>query len=312
MKTCPECGAQLSDKQEVCPSCGTDYLEATIASITGDAGTTESDTVLMILNGMEDSLRVLDSVAKPKMGDTLRRIAIPVWGIALSTCILAGVLCKALFFYLLAIIPAILLIKALIKRQNMTQGERVAMATAKVFAEDAARVRAEYAGSDQVIARLDAMQQRVDDTLASLDRVHRSNKRTIVAILVVVLLLFGVGVGALAIRNHNARKAEAEYEALPQWVKSRDSYIMSDQNDEYGDNSLRMNVLSLMLAADEFAAAEGFFFDYCMGRVGDADCALLIVERYRNDGDKDSLNIFIDRLKLRYDSDTAKLRGLKM
>ena len=63
MKTCPECGTQLSDKQEICPACGANYLEATIASITGNAGTTESDTAMMLLNGMEDSLRILNSVS---------------------------------------------------------------------------------------------------------------------------------------------------------------------------------------------------------------------------------------------------------
>lgn len=316
MKTCPECGAQLSDKQEICPACGANYLEATIASITGNAGTTESDTAMMLLNGMEDSLRVLDSVSKPTLGDTLRRMALPIWGGAVVACVIAGLLCKALFFYLLAIAPAVPFVKALVltllRRQSMAQGERVALATAKVFAEDAEKMRAEYAGSVQIIDRIDAMQEKVNKALASLEKSHKRNRIIIIVIASIVLAFFTVGVGALAIHNFKNRKAEAEYAALPEWVKARDSYLASDQNDEYGDNSLRMNVITLMLEANEEAAAEGFFLDNCMGYVGDADCALLIIDHYHKTGNKDALNIFIDRLKLRYDSDTQKLRKLKL
>lgn len=316
MKSCPKCGNTLSDTENICRVCGTDYVEATIASITGNAGATESDSVKMMLNGIEDSLRVLDSVAKPSMKDTMRRMALPIWGAALTACVVAGLLCKALFFYLLAIIPLVLVVKALIRKltgkADMTQGERVAYATAKVFAEDASRIRAEYATSEQVIERIEAMQQKIDNSLSSLKSVHARNRIVIMVLSAVVFVLFSVGVGALAIRNHKARKAEAEYEALPAWVKARDGYLASDMNNEYGDNLLRMNVLTLMLEAGEVAAAEGFFFDSCMGYMGDADCATLIIDHYRKDGDKSSLNTFIDRLKLRYDSDTNKLRKLKL
>lgn len=316
MKTCPECGTQLSDKQEICPACGVNYLEATIASITGNAGTTESDTAMMLLNGMEDSLRILNSVAKPTLGDTLRRMALLVWGVSVVACVVAGLLCKAPFFYILAIAPAVPFIKALVlvllRRQNMTNGERVAMATAKVFAEDAEKMRAEYAGSVQIIDRIDAMQDKVDNTLASLKSAHKRNKVIIIVLFSIVLAIFSVGVGALAIHNFKNRKAEAEYAALPEWIKARDNYLSSDQNNEYGDNSLRMGVITLMLEANEEAAAESFFFDSCMGYVGDADCALLIINHYRKASNKDALNIFIDRLTLRYNSDTAKLRKLKL
>ncbi len=316
MKSCPKCGATLSDSQNVCPACGTDYVQATIAAITGNAGATESDAVAMTLNGMEDSLRVLDSVAKPTMKNTLHRIALPVWGVALVACIVAGLLCNAPFFYLLAIAPLVVTVVALTRKltgkASMTQGERIALATAKVFAEDAARMRAEYATSEQVIARLDGMQQKIDTTLASIEAAHSRNKKIIMAISIVVLLLFSTGVGALAIRNFKARRAEAAYEALPEWVKARDNYLASEHNSEFGDNALRMEVITLMLEADEEAATEGFFLDHCMGYVGDADCARLIIDHYRANEDKSALNTFIDRLNLRYDSDTAKLRKLKL
>lgn len=315
MKSCPNCGNTLSDSENICRTCGADYVEATIASITGNAGTTESDSVKMMLNGMEDSLRVLDSVAKPSMKDTMRRMALPVWGGAIVACVLAGLLCNALFFYLLAIAPLVPFVKALFRKltgkSDMTQGEKVALATAKVFADDASRIRAEYATSEQVIERIEAMQQKIDNSLSSLKSVHSRNTKIITALSIATLVIFSIGVGALAIRNHKARKAEAAYEALPAWVKARDSYLESDMNNEYGDNSLRMNVIALMLEAEEVAAAEGFFFDNCMGNVGDADCAKLIIDHYRNSGDKSSLNTFIDRLKLRYDSDTNRLRNLK-
>lgn len=34
MKTCPVCGAQMPDSQNLCPACGADYVEAVVNDIT--------------------------------------------------------------------------------------------------------------------------------------------------------------------------------------------------------------------------------------------------------------------------------------
>lgn len=47
------------------------------------------------------------------------------------------------------------------------------------------------------------------------------------------------------------------------------------------------------------------------GRMGDVDCALLIARHYKTHNDAEALGAFTDRVKLRYDSDTRKVKSLK-
>lgn len=127
----------------------------------------------------------------------------------------------------------------------------------------------------------------------------------------VVLALCSAGVGALAVRNHAARRAEAAYAAQPEWIKLRDGYLASAGDDGDGGKDLRLKVVHAMLAAGESAAAEEFFFAHSQGRMGDVDCALLIARHYKTHNDAEGLGAFTDRVKLRYDSDTRKVKSLK-
>ena len=45
--------------------------------------------------------------------------------------------------------------------------------------------------------------------------------------------------------------------------------------------------------------------------MGDVDCALLIARHYKTHNDAEALGAFTDRVKLRYDSDTRKVKSLK-
>lgn len=53
---------------------------------------------------------------------------------------------------------------------RLSAGEVVVRAAARVFAEDAASVRERFAGDAEVLARLDAMQLRLDDALGTAGR----------------------------------------------------------------------------------------------------------------------------------------------
>ena len=58
------------------------------------------------------------------------------------------------------------------------------------------------------------------------------------------------------------------------------------------------------------AAAEDFFFAHCQGKVGDADCAMLIAGHYKAKKDAVALDAFVGKVSLRYDSDTQKVKSL--
>lgn len=308
MKTCPVCGARMSDSQNLCPACGADYVEAVVNDITAGV---EIDPSLMLAS-LEEGLAGLDAVPMPSSGETARKMMPVLCGAALLFCLLSGVATGANFFYLLAVVALLLLLFSLMRgKQRLSAGELVVHAAARVFAEDAAGVRERFAGNSEVMARLDAMEQRLDEALAQQATAHARNRKKVTVIAAVVLAVCCVGVGALAVRNQTARKAEAAYAAQPEWIKLRDRYLASAGDDQAADKDLRLRVVHAMLDAGQSAAAEEFFFAHSQGNMGDVDCALLIARHYKNNKEADALGAFTGKVKLRYDSDTRKVKSLK-
>lgn len=308
MKTCPACGTRMEDTQNLCPACGVDYVEAVVNDITGGGADAQ-----MMLAGLEEGLAGLDAVPMPSPGDTACRMLPALCAAALIFFLLAGVATGANFFYLLAAVALVPLVAVLAARmrgkQRLSTGEVVVRAAARVFAEDAAAVRERFADDAEVQAQLDAMQARLDEALAAQAAAHVRNRRKVIVVAVVVLACCCVGAGALAVRNHTARRAEAAYAAQPEWVKLRDSYTAA-ADDEYAGKERRLAVVRAMLADGQGAAAEDFFFAHCQGKVGDLDCALLVAGYYKEHKERVALDAFVERVSLRYDSDTRKVKSL--
>ena len=295
----------MEDSQHLCPDCGANYVEAVVDDIASGAG---ADSRLMLAS-LEEGLAGLDAVPLPALGDTARKMLPALCAAALVFCLLAGVATGANIFYLLAAVALVPLAVSLLARM---QGKLrlVVRAAARVFAEDAASVRERFAGDAEVLARLDAMQLRLDDALARQASAHAQNRRKVTVIAAVVLICCSAGAGALAVRNHAARKAQAAYAAQPEWVRLRDSYADAAGDDEYAGKDLRIAVVRAMLADGQGAAAEDFFFAHCQGKVGDADCAMLIAGHYKAKKDAVALDAFVGKVSLRYDSDTQKVKSL--
>ena len=294
----------MEDSQHLCPDCGANYVEAVVDDIASGAG---ADSRLMLAS-LEEGLAGLDAVPLPALGDTARKMLPALCAAALVFCLLAGVATGANIFYLLAAVALVPLAVSLLARMQgklrLSAGEVVVRAAARVFAEDAASVRERFAGDAEVLARLDAMQ------LARQASAHAQNRRKVTVIAAVVLICCSAGAGALAVRNHAARKAQAAYAAQPEWVRLRDSYADAAGDDEYAGKDLRIAVVRAMLADGQGAAAEDFFFAHCQGKVGDADCAMLIAGHYKAKKDAVALDAFVGKVSLRYDSDTQKVKSL--
>ena len=297
----------MEDSQHLCPDCGANYVEAVVDDIASGAG---ADSRLMLAS-LEEGLAGLDAVPLPALGDTARKMLPALCAAALVFCLLAGVATGANIFYLLAAVALVPLAVSLLARMQgklrLSAGEVVVRAAARVFAEDAASVRERFAGDAEVLARLDAMQLRLRSLQASA---HAQNRRKVTVIAAVVLICCSAGAGALAVRNHAARKAQAAYAAQPEWVRLRDSYADTAGDDEYAGKDLRIAVVRAMLADGQGAAAEDFFFAHCQGKVGDADCAMLIAGHYKAKKDAVALDAFVGKVSLRYDSDTQKVKSL--
>ena len=285
----------MEDSQHLCPDCGADYVEAVVNDIASGAG---ADSRLMLAS-LEEGLAGLDAVPLPALGDTARKMLPALCAAALVFCLLAGVATGANIFYLLVAVALVPLAVSLLARM---QG--------KLRLSAAASVRERFAGDAEVLARLDAMQLRLDDALARQASAHAQNRRKVTVIAAVVLICCSAGAGALAVRNHAARKAQAAYAAQPEWVRLRDSYADAAGDDEYAGKDLRIAVVRAMLADGQSAAAEDFFFAHCQGKVGDADCAMLIAGHYKAKKDAVALDAFVGKVSLRYDSDTQKVKSL--
>ncbi len=328
MKTCPQCGVAMEDSRTTCLACGADYLQAAIAGITRSARNTASEyaenatqqteyDASLLLSGMEEGLRVLDNATLPTLMETFKRKSIKakVHGGIVLFGVIAGVAAGAPFFYILAGLAAIPCVTAVIAsirhREALGSGEKMIHAAAHIFAEDAAPMRERFADNPTVLEQLDAMQQRIDHAFALQAEHHAANAKKIAIMAIVLLIIASIGVGALAIRNHAARKAEAEYAAQPEWIKLRDGYLTTTNNDEHSGKEERTAVITAMLDAEETTAAEEFFFAHSQGKVGDFDCAMLIVRKYQEQQAQEALNSFADNVKLRYDSDTRKIKKLK-
>ena len=117
------------------------------------------------------------------------------------------------------------------------------------------------------------------------------------------------GAGALAVRNHAARKAQAAYAAQPVGQVARQLRRRGRGRRICGAKTCG-SPSCVPCRRRRGAAAEDFFFAHCQGKVGDADCAMLIAGHYKAKKDAVALDAFVRQgvaaLRFRY----AKVKSL--
>lgn len=326
MKNCPVCNHQFEDSYTHCPKCGADYIEASINSIATGAAVslaesgesvesvaTESNDFNsdeVILQTIESELAVLDNLIPPTLKESFARMATVVWGVStLCTAAVAMVL-AAPILYIVAAVVAVLFVYATMRRnKSLSKGESDVAVLARIFEEDMSRMKSSFVERESVSKRLEEVRNRIGEAKAYIDKAHKANRGRIMLIIGIVALLFVAGVGALAYAQHQAKQAEAAYEAQPEWIKLREAYLSSEYNDEHTGGDARGVVIETMLEAGVVAEAEAFFFEEAMGKVGDYECALLIAKYYDKAGDKARAEAFVGKLSLRYGSDNTKIRN---
>ncbi len=333
MKKCPRCGETLDDRQNTCPSCGGNYLQLSIQSISGQeecgdstpivaTGDPDADenrrgpsignaTVSTLLSLMQTAV---NDIGLPTVRDTLTKIGKESFASILGLNTLAGAASGHVLFYVLAALTLIPILRSIIKGKKsggvIGKSEAVMKATTNVVEDNIKTIKEKYHGDAATMKQVEIVQGKLNDAKEAYAKQERKNKRTIWVATGVFALLIVAAAVPLSIDNIKAKIAEAEYAEQPNWVKVRDNYIDSEFNDEFGDNTARIYVLTEILDAKQYDAAEEFFFDYCMSNVGDFDCAKFIIERFRKAGNEASIEAFKQKLNLRYDSDTQKAKQL--
>ncbi|MBO5882355.1 MAG: hypothetical protein J6Q21_03830 [Alistipes sp.] len=318
MKKCPKCDERYDDNLAVCPACGSDYIEASIDSIAApmaeaaegeEASTFDSDEVT--LQALEGEMFQLENLITPSMRQTFARMAHKVWAGAMIFMVVASLLIAAPILYIATTGIAVLFVLALLRKgKTMTKSETDVAVLSRIFEDDMSRMKSTFVEGEAVNKRIAKIRQRIDDSREAIDKAHKANRRRIAVFIAAGAVLLVAGVGVLGYAKYNAEKAAAEYEALPEWVKLRDAYLESEYNDEFAGGEARPVVVETMLEAGVVAEAEEFFFEHCMGMVGDYDCAVHIVKYYNSVGDKEAKSAFVGKLSLRYASDNQKIKSL--
>jgi NADH:ubiquinone oxidoreductase subunit K len=226
MKICPVCDSKMSVNETHCPKCGEDYLASVVGDIISSSGR-DSELELKLEN-LEEGLSGIESLPKPTLGDTARRLMPVLSAVGALFFFLSGMLTRVHIFYILAIILFIIAVIGFIVkfsgRKPLCKGEVILHAAARIFNEDSAVIREQYGNQGGVAERLDAMQMRLDEAFARLEAAHERNMRKVLIITAVVIVICSAGVGALAVKKNAIRMAEAEYAMQPEWVKLRDNY----------------------------------------------------------------------------------------
>ena len=308
----------MEDSQHLCPDCGANYVEAVVDDIASGAG---ADSRLMLAS-LEEGLAGLDAVPLPALGDTARKMLPALCAAALVFCLLAGVATGANIFYLLAAVALVPLAVSLLARMQgklrLSAGEVVVRAAARVFAEDAASVRERFAGDAEVLARLDAMQLRLGDapcppgaySSAGVGACAKPPQGDGHCSRRADLLLCGCrGVGRAKPcgpqgpgRLCGAARVGQVARQLRRRGRGRRICGQRPADPRRAGHARPPALLG--------AAAEDFFFAHCQGKVGDADCAMLIAGHYKAKKDAVALDAFVGKVSLRYDSDTQKVKSL--
>ena len=319
MKRCPNCDERYDDNLTVCPACGSDYIEASINSIAAPAvETSEGAEEAPAFNGDEVTLQALegemsqlDNIIPPTLRQTFARMAHKVWAGGMAFLVVASLLIAAPILYIATTGIAVLFVLALLRKgKQMSKSETDVAVLSRIFEDDMSRMKSSFVESEAASQRIANIRQRIESSREAIAQAHKANRRRIAVFIAAGAVLLVAGVGVLGYAKYNAVKAAAEYEAQPEWVKLRDAYLESEYNDEHAGGEARPVVVETMLKAGAVTEAETFFFEHCMGMVGDYDCAVCIVKHYNGVGDAEAKRAFVGKLSLRYASDNQKIKSL--
>lgn len=296
MPQCPRCKGDMPLLSKICPVC--QYV------IEGDDSAPKAEE---LVNTLERILLDIKNLPKPSFLDSLRSLLYIVIPVLTLYFVVLALISGAGFFWIIGGAGGIMSLYSTIQRII-----QCFKPSAKMF--DVLKNQYEYNeriarrnfGKNPEVSRL------INDISAEISEVeaqHYAAKRhnlylwVITGIAFLVLATGGVVTTTLVADKNTEQPITA-------WQQKIEDYKNSENNTEFGDNSARIVVLEDILANKEYAAAEDFFFTYCQGKVGDVDCAKVIIRAYMANSQTDKAMGFVNRVVLRYTTDAVKLKKM--
>ena len=166
--------------------------------------------------------------------------------------------------------------------------------------------RRTFGKNSEVARQLDNVNAEMIEVDDERRRATSSIWKTWAAIGIVFLL---VSSGSITLAKLSAVKEAATAE-FGEFQRQVNEFIASAENSEYMGDETRLSFVKTMVAAGHTDFAEKFFFGYCQKRMGDLECAQIIVQAHINSGDNDAAAAFVQKAEMRYPSDKNKLQKM--
>lgn len=171
-------------------------------------------------------------------------------------------------------------------------------------------LRNRYRNDKSVRQRLGEISLEIADVEAAHRKANRHNLYKWIGVGIVCALLATGGVFSVDKRVNDVESEQAQTPVTEaDWKEVVKTFKTTAANDEYADNAGRMELLKQLLDAGQITLAERFFFESCQGKMGDFDCAKMVM-RYHIDEthDLEAAVKFANKVMLRYGSDKERLK----
>jgi len=289
---CPQCKEEMPLLSRICPVCG--YVADEDEN--RPSATELADT-------LEEILQAARSLPAPSFSRSMGQLSVVMLPLLTLFLLLMALISEAGIFWIATILFALGSIVAIILkicgRIGNGRADRNFAELKNTFEFTARMARRDFGKSREVNNLLTEITERIRE----IEQERRSASRRNLMIWLAVLLIGGILAGMGVWSTDQAVAVQEE----TGWQKELEAFRIAGSVDDY-DIENRSALLGKILAADEMTAAEEFFRSYCMGRPGDYDCAVQIVDHYLQAGDREAAERFVGNCDLRYNSDRNKLK----
>lgn len=310
MAQCPRCKEDMPLLSKICPVCG--YVAE------GDG---KEQTVEEFANALEECLYQIKAIPEPTFVKSMGQLSFIMLPVIAVYLLLVAVISEAGLFWILAGLFGLFSLIAIIRKITGNLGNdpfnRRFKEIKNIYEYNERLAKRNFGKSREVSNLLSEISAQIADIEARRNAASRKN--FLIWIIILAVCVGSASMGVFSVNKSLNENTEEEVVtetgtvvvATGDWKQALESFKTSSANNDHEDQDARLNLVTTVLAAGEGKAAEDFFLQYCMGKMGDYDCAVKIIQFYTDKPDAASAQSFVEQCsKMRYNADRHKLQKL--